>query len=1548
MAGLIRPGDGGTEWHACRAIAFVTVCALLAPLPSAVSGAELPWQVSQPRPHAEYHPSRLIVRYRPSAVATVDGERFVPLAPGRSIVRWTRAVSDTCVMSVPEGDVKSVIAELSKDPNVLYAEPDYKMEFTGLPSDEFFLEQWAILNTGQTVDNDPGLAGVDIRALDAWGFWTGDPDFKVAVVDTGVAWTHPDLQHNIWTNPAEIPDNGIDDDENGWIDDIHGYNMAFGNSVPFDTDGHGTHVAGIIGAEGNNNRGVAGINWDCQIVALKVGSARDGAYTSAILEAIDYMLANDIRVSNNSYGCYDCYSQALDDAIGQLEQAGHIFVTAAGNGFLGLGTNNDLFPFYPASYDHENVIAVASLNNNDRKPKSSNFGPGTVEIGAPGVNILSTYLNNGYAYLDGTSMATAEVTGAVALTMSRRPEMPWQNVRQRIVLTARPVNALQGRVISNGMLDLGAAVADCNDNGIVDEEDIGTGTSVDCNHNDVPDECEPDCNGTGIADTCDIDLYGAADCDGNRIPDECEADCNGNGMADACDISGGGSGDCNHNAVPDECEFGFATDCNANGTDDLCDIANETSFDCNGNGVPDECDIGLGSSLDCTGNGLPDECERDCNHNGRADSCDILLGVSQDQDADGIPDECVLGFAMRPVSANVAYTIKDREILLPRATPARVTLELTVSGWDPDQDGNPRVRTYQVAVEPSSFSNGVGAPLSIALVPCTDNDDCMATSECLASGVCDVHGSYDVDESNPNFIFAGIDSITGTDLSTLRAGGTLFEINKLVIDRGEEKYLATLILDVPADADGTYVVAYRQVDTFLDSGSANGGRIMISGFLPAKITILPDCNNNGVPDPTDILNETSEDCDGNGVPDECVTPEEDCNGNLVPDVCDIAEGFALDCNGNGIPDDCTALETDCNHNGFPDDCDISYGLSADCNGNGIPDDCIYLESDCNHNHLPDACDIAFGILNDCNHDGIPDVCQTDCNRNGLADECDIAEHRSTDIEHNGIPDECQHVLFVPDEYPTIQSAIDAAGSGDHVVLADGVYSGPGNVNIDFAGKTVTVGGEHGPESCVIDVTGQDLGVTFFNHEGFGTILQNVTISGAGNAGIAISDASPTIRHCIIEDNGPISSGVLVMRQSTPLFDHCVIRQNTANFSGGGIRIIDSASPVIRRCVIEDNISGDLGGGIYAASGNTQIVNTTITGNTAASGGGGIAFRAGAPSVEGSTIRGNRAKPATGVIGDGGGISSVRANALVANTLIEGNESGNTGGGVYLEDGDTRFVNCTVIGNTAQAAGGGVYQTGDGRDVWACCLFESCQDLVTQQACAEQAGVWYPGLDCQDVTCGTQSCCLPDDTCANLTYLDCLAAGGEPHLTGTQCSVADCHPTIGNSIVWRNRALTGLGPSVWSGGPFLEVMHSIVEGSWPGPRNTFSDPDFVQIGDWAPDGTWITGDHRLLSASAGVNSGRNATATEATPADLDGHPRILCGQVDRGAYERGIGDVNCDNVIDLLDFAYWPACMTGVAGNPIAEGCRAFDTNADGGVSLADYAAFQNLFLAESP
>ena len=216
---------------------------------------------------AEFHPERLLVRFRANA-SRAAREAAHEAARVKGVVRSYHAVSGLQLVEVAEDARAGALSACRKDPNVLYAEPDYII-CADIPNDPDFDKLLGLYNTGQTVDGDPGTAGADIQALPAWNFWTGSPTFRIAVIDTGVNYEHPDLQANMWTNPGETPDNGIDDDGNGFVDDVHGYDFYDEDGDPMDETGHGSHVSGTIGAAANNDAGVVGINWQCRIMSLR-------------------------------------------------------------------------------------------------------------------------------------------------------------------------------------------------------------------------------------------------------------------------------------------------------------------------------------------------------------------------------------------------------------------------------------------------------------------------------------------------------------------------------------------------------------------------------------------------------------------------------------------------------------------------------------------------------------------------------------------------------------------------------------------------------------------------------------------------------------------------------------------------------------------------------------------------------------------------------------------------------------------------------------------------------------------------------------------------------------------------------------------------------------------------------------------------------------------------------------------------------------------------------------------------------------------------------
>nr|WP_261360822.1 S8 family peptidase [Aeoliella straminimaris] len=340
------------------------------------------------------------------------------------------------------------------DPNILYAEPNYTLRITQLPNDPAFTDMWGLENSGQS----GGTTDADIDANWAWDVTTGSGNTVVAVIDTGVDYNHPDLASNMWVNAGEIPGDGIDNDGNNYVDDVFGYDFINHDGDPMDDQGHGTHVAGTIGAAGNNGLGVTGINWNVQVMALKFLGADGSGTTQDAIEAIYYARDNGADVINASWGG-DPYSQALYDAIAATRDADQIFVAAAGNGNLfGIGINNDDTPFYPSGYELENILSVAATDHNDQLATFSNYGATTVDLAAPGVNILSTVIGTGYDYNSGTSMAAPHVAGVAALVSDLNPSWTSDQVIQQILSSVDPLPNLQGLVSTGGRLNVASAV----------------------------------------------------------------------------------------------------------------------------------------------------------------------------------------------------------------------------------------------------------------------------------------------------------------------------------------------------------------------------------------------------------------------------------------------------------------------------------------------------------------------------------------------------------------------------------------------------------------------------------------------------------------------------------------------------------------------------------------------------------------------------------------------------------------------------------------------------------------------------------------------------------------------------------------------------------------------------------------------------------------------------------------------------------------------------------------------------------------------------------
>ncbi len=298
-----------------------------------------------------------------------------------------------------------------------------------------------------------------IGAPQAWKKTVGSKDIIVGIVDSGVDYNHPDLSYNIYRNPNEIPDNTIDDDNNGFVDDVVGWDFVHKDNLPFDDNMHGTHVAGTIGAVGNNGVGVSGVNQYVTILSAKAFDAQGSGEVAAAIEAIEYVVAQGAKVINNSWGDSE-FSQALEDILGAAGEKGVTVVCAAGNET----NNNDKIPMYPATTNKDNVISVAASTDMDKLAFFSNFGKKTVHLAAPGEGIYSTVPDGKYEYLDGTSMASPHVAGAAALLLSAKPELSPKEIRKLLMDSVDKISAFANKTASGGRLNIAKALEKLNRN----------------------------------------------------------------------------------------------------------------------------------------------------------------------------------------------------------------------------------------------------------------------------------------------------------------------------------------------------------------------------------------------------------------------------------------------------------------------------------------------------------------------------------------------------------------------------------------------------------------------------------------------------------------------------------------------------------------------------------------------------------------------------------------------------------------------------------------------------------------------------------------------------------------------------------------------------------------------------------------------------------------------------------------------------------------------------------------------------------------------------
>ncbi|MBX3281016.1 MAG: S8 family serine peptidase [Acidobacteria bacterium] len=404
----------------------------------------------------------VLVRFKPET--TLDRIREIALLNNDRVDDEIESVKGLVVIDdLDDANADDVVKQYAALANVEYAEPNLQIRLDdpiqkdrprdlvfrsddNQPNDPNFAEQWGLNNLGQ----NGGTARADIDALKAWQVSKGSENVVVAVLDSGVDYKHSDLAANIWTRPDSIPQ--YVDDERGTFDDLHGFDSADELPDPMDDNGHGTHCAGIIGAVGNNGLGIAGVNWNVRIMPLKfLGSGGSGSTEKAI-EAINYAIDRkkagvNVRVISASWGS-TMYSRALEDTIRAAGDAGILFVAAAGND----GSNTDVWPHYPSSYKLPNLISVAAVDRNDALTSFSNFGLKTVDLAAPGKDILSTWPGDDFREASGTSMATPFVSGVAALIVAQSPNITVKQLRKKLLDSVDKRDDLKGKVASGGTL----------------------------------------------------------------------------------------------------------------------------------------------------------------------------------------------------------------------------------------------------------------------------------------------------------------------------------------------------------------------------------------------------------------------------------------------------------------------------------------------------------------------------------------------------------------------------------------------------------------------------------------------------------------------------------------------------------------------------------------------------------------------------------------------------------------------------------------------------------------------------------------------------------------------------------------------------------------------------------------------------------------------------------------------------------------------------------------------------------------------------------------